>query len=146
VAAKSNRGDIFYGRQPSIEDANRVQHGELCMKIFVHSTRVRLYVFWDYLQGLQRFYSARRRGKMPPKKKEEEKLAPLMGRIGTSLKCGIVGLPNVGLVFLYSINNSVVCFCVCILVFVTDPVVKIIQSEWKVWKLHIRNNKLYRKH
>lgn len=83
---------------------------------------------------------------MPPKKKEEEKLAPLMGRIGTSLKCGIVGLPNVGLVFLYSINNSVVCFCVCILVFVTDPVVKIIQSEWKVWKLHIRNNKLYRKH
>lgn len=66
------------------------------MKIFVHSTRVRLYVFWDYLQGLQRFYSARRRVKMPPKKKEEEKPTPLMGRIGTSLKCGIVGLPNVG--------------------------------------------------
>lgn len=34
--------------------------------------------------------------KMPPKKKEEEKPAPLMGRFGTSLKCGIVGLPNVG--------------------------------------------------
>ena len=35
---------------------------------------------------------------MPPKKKEEEKPTPLMGRFGTSLKCGIVGLPNVGLV------------------------------------------------
>ena len=34
--------------------------------------------------------------KMPPKKKEEEKPTPLMGRFGTSLKCGIVGLPNVG--------------------------------------------------
>lgn len=33
---------------------------------------------------------------MPPKKKEEEKRTPLMGRFGTSLKCGIVGLPNVG--------------------------------------------------
>jgi hypothetical protein len=33
--------------------------------------------------------------KMPPKKKEEEK-TPLMGRFGTSLKCGIVGIPNVG--------------------------------------------------
>ncbi|XP_058945577.2 obg-like ATPase 1 [Pocillopora verrucosa] len=33
---------------------------------------------------------------MPPKKKEEEKPTPLMGRFGTSLKCGIVGLPNVG--------------------------------------------------
>ena len=84
---------------------------------------------------------------MPPKKKEEEKLTPLMGRIGTSLKCGIVGLPNVGLVFLYCINiTALSCFCVRILVFVTDPVVKIIQSEWKVWKSHIRNNKLYRKH
>ncbi|XP_068688733.1 obg-like ATPase 1 [Montipora foliosa] len=33
---------------------------------------------------------------MPPKKKDEEKPTPLMGRFGTSLKCGIVGLPNVG--------------------------------------------------
>ncbi|EDO42940.1 predicted protein [Nematostella vectensis] len=33
---------------------------------------------------------------MPPKKKEEEKPPPLMGRFGTSLKCGIVGIPNVG--------------------------------------------------
>ena len=34
---------------------------------------------------------------MPPKKKEvvEEKPA-IIGRIGTNLKCGIVGLPNVG--------------------------------------------------
>jgi obg-like ATPase 1 len=44
---------------------------------------------------------------MPPKKKEEEKPTPLMGRIGTSLKCGIVGLPNVGSVFLYC-NNVLV--------------------------------------
>ena len=34
--------------------------------------------------------------KMPPKKKEEAKPTPLLGRFGTSLKCGIVGLPNVG--------------------------------------------------
>ena len=33
---------------------------------------------------------------MPPKKKEAEKPSPLLGRFGTSLKCGIVGLPNVG--------------------------------------------------
>ena len=34
--------------------------------------------------------------KMPPKKKEAEGPGPLLGRFGTSLKCGIVGLPNVG--------------------------------------------------
>ncbi|XP_071792196.1 obg-like ATPase 1 [Asterias amurensis] len=33
---------------------------------------------------------------MPPKKKQEVKLPPLIGRVGTSLKCGILGLPNVG--------------------------------------------------
>lgn len=33
---------------------------------------------------------------MPPKKKEPEKLPPIIGRLGTNLKCGIVGLPNVG--------------------------------------------------
>ena len=71
------------------------------MKIFVHLliTRVRLYVFASNFKGIGRFYSTRRRGRMPPKKKEEEKPTPLMGRIGTSLKCGIVGLPNVGCVF-----------------------------------------------
>lgn len=40
------------------------------------------------------------RGKkgMPPKKKLEgaDGPGPLLGRFGTSLKCGIVGLPNVG--------------------------------------------------
>ena len=39
-----------------------------------------------------------RRG-MPPKKRsssESDGLGPLLGRFGTSLKCGIVGLPNVG--------------------------------------------------
>jgi len=33
--------------------------------------------------------------KMPPKKQEEEK-KPLIGRVGTNLKVGIVGIPNVG--------------------------------------------------
>jgi len=35
---------------------------------------------------------------MPPKKKkgDEEVKPPIMGRMGTSLRCGIVGLPNVG--------------------------------------------------
>ena len=35
---------------------------------------------------------------MPPKKKSEgaDGTGPLLGRFGTSLKCGIVGLPNVG--------------------------------------------------
>ena len=33
---------------------------------------------------------------MPPKKKEETKPRPLIGRVGTNLKMGIVGLPNAG--------------------------------------------------
>lgn len=33
---------------------------------------------------------------MPPKKGEGPKQPPLIGRFGTSLKIGIVGLPNVG--------------------------------------------------
>lgn len=33
---------------------------------------------------------------MPPKKQEAAKPKPLIGRVGTSLKMGIVGLPNVG--------------------------------------------------
>lgn len=33
---------------------------------------------------------------MPPKKKEEVQLPALIGRVGTNLKIGIVGLPNVG--------------------------------------------------
>jgi hypothetical protein len=46
---------------------------------------------------------------MPPKKKEEAKPKPLIGRVGTNLKMGIVGLPNAGLVLseiLY--NNNIV--------------------------------------
>ena len=41
---------------------------------------------------------ARGKKTMPPKKKAEaaEGPGPLLGRFGTSLKCGIVGLPNVG--------------------------------------------------
>ncbi len=37
---------------------------------------------------------------MPPKKKEEEKPRPLIGRVGTNLKMGIVGLPNAGFVWI----------------------------------------------
>jgi len=33
---------------------------------------------------------------MPPKKKVEEEKPVIIGRLGTNLKCGIVGLPNVG--------------------------------------------------
>ena len=34
---------------------------------------------------------------MPPKKKEVVEEKPIIiGRLGTNLKCGIVGLPNVG--------------------------------------------------
>jgi len=37
---------------------------------------------------------------MPPKKKHEQHDQPiLLGRLGTNLKCGIVGLPNVGYVY-----------------------------------------------
>jgi len=39
--------------------------------------------------------------RMPPKKKHEQPDQPiLLGRLGTNLKCGIVGLPNVGCVFM----------------------------------------------
>merc|ERR1712241_1551953 len=34
--------------------------------------------------------------KMPPKKKIEEEKPIIVGRLGTNLRCGIVGLPNVG--------------------------------------------------
>ena len=34
--------------------------------------------------------------RMPPKKKVEEEKVVLLGRLGTNLKIGIVGLPNVG--------------------------------------------------
>ncbi|UYV66452.1 OLA1 [Cordylochernes scorpioides] len=33
---------------------------------------------------------------MPPKKKDDEEHKPLIGRVGTNLKIGIVGFPNVG--------------------------------------------------
>jgi len=37
---------------------------------------------------------------MPPRKKQDQPDQPvLLGRLGTNLKCGIVGLPNVGCVF-----------------------------------------------
>ena len=47
-----------------------------------------------------RFHPIRR--KMSKAKAKAKELAegppPLLGRVGTSLKCGIVGLPNVGFV------------------------------------------------
>jgi obg-like ATPase 1 len=46
---------------------------------------------------------------MPPKKKEEVKPKPLIGRVGTNLKMGIVGLPNAGLVC-FSNNNYLFLF------------------------------------
>ena len=33
---------------------------------------------------------------MPPKKKEVEEKPALIGRLGTNLRAGIIGLPNVG--------------------------------------------------
>merc|ERR1712018_406915 len=52
------------------------------------------------LGSLFRFCTSNRKiVKMPPKKKkgdEEEKKPAIMGRMGTNLRCGIVGLPNVG--------------------------------------------------
>lgn len=33
---------------------------------------------------------------MPPKKVEIPEIKPLIGRVGTNLKVGIVGVPNVG--------------------------------------------------
>ena len=46
--------------------------------------------------------------RMPPKKKDEgaRKPLPLIGRFGTSLKCGIVGLPNVGYVVTLLFRSS----------------------------------------
>lgn len=35
---------------------------------------------------------------MPPKKKDEPERPLLLGRLGTNLKVGLVGLPNVGYV------------------------------------------------
>lgn len=35
-------------------------------------------------------------GKMPPKKVQEPEKKPLIGRVGTNLRVGIVGVPNVG--------------------------------------------------
>lgn len=36
---------------------------------------------------------------MPPKKKPEEEKKVLLGRLSTNLKIGIVGLPNIGHVY-----------------------------------------------
>ena len=64
--------------------------------VICHLGRVGLAVVSFENSFLARYLSISAILKMPPKKKEEEKRTPLMGRFGTSLKCGIVGLPNVG--------------------------------------------------
>lgn len=66
------------------------------MNLIVPSIRARSKVFVGNIKVLLHLNCSIRQGKMPPKKKEETKTTPLLGRIGTSLKCGIVGLPNVG--------------------------------------------------
>lgn len=53
--------------------------------------------FRRHWQELLVVRSKYKEARMPPKKKgAEEGPGPLLGRFGTSLKCGIVGLPNVG--------------------------------------------------
>jgi obg-like ATPase 1 len=42
---------------------------------------------------------------MPPKKEAAPEPKPLIGRVGTSLKIGIVGLPNVGKLSLLRLQN-----------------------------------------
>ena len=49
---------------------------------------------------------------MPPKKGDDgPKPAPLIGRFGTSLKIGIVGLPNVGYVLLSVLQEADLVSC-----------------------------------
>lgn len=43
---------------------------------------------------------------MGPKKAEEPEKKPLIGRVGTNLKIGIVGVPNVGKVIFVEIAES----------------------------------------
>ncbi len=47
---------------------------------------------------------------MPPKKGDGPKQPPIIGRFGTSLKIGIVGLPNVGYV---SVPAAILSVCMC---------------------------------
>lgn len=47
---------------------------------------------------------------MPPKKKEEAKPKPLIGRVGTNLKMGIVGLPNAGFILIIFTNFTLSSF------------------------------------
>jgi hypothetical protein len=71
---------------------------------------------------------------MPPKAQAEEEEPILLGRFGTSLKMGIVGLPNVGCACLayplergiseskksFVLVDACVCLCVCVCVRVTE--------------------------
>lgn len=56
---------------------------------------------------IRAYSSASARSRMPPKKKEEVVVKPLLGRPSNNLKMGIVGLPNVGKsTFFNALTNS----------------------------------------
>lgn len=50
-----------------------------------------VYLFYSILQ-----VAPKGKSHMAPKKAEEPERKPLIGRVGTNLKVGIVGVPNVG--------------------------------------------------
>lgn len=52
---------------------------------------------------------------MPPKKVDVPEIKPLIGRVGTNLKIGIVGVPNVGKV--RNKFNSLVALLICTILF-----------------------------
>ena len=91
---------VAFSRQSEILSAISLYSGfskRICSVMpFRHLARIALTVASVENRLIVRCFSRSFTFKMPPKKKEEEKPTPLMGRFGTSLKCGIVGLPNVG--------------------------------------------------
>ncbi|XP_075220147.1 obg-like ATPase 1 [Lycorma delicatula] len=52
--------------------------------------------FYVCVLSLLNFYSLGVQSRMAPKKVEEPEAKPIFGRVGTNLKVGIVGIPNVG--------------------------------------------------
>ncbi|KAI4461036.1 obg gtpase family [Holotrichia oblita] len=50
----------------------------------------------DHLGQSSSSYGSSKKFIMPPKKAPEPERKPLIGRVGTNLRVGIVGIPNVG--------------------------------------------------